>query len=139
MMKFGRLTLTSFAVEATQFCKSRTPRLFRLTLTSFAVEATGTNIGVVQMEMPPHAHFVRGGGDRFLRHLHLRLRPPHAHFVRGGGDINPLNGNLNVTAASRSLRSRWRRQNIGNRRCDFFDRLTLTSFAVEATVLAGSG
>ena len=81
----------------------------RLTLTSFA--AGGTRVMAVPsgLLLPPHAHFVRGGGDGVrrmlttLRTLRLTLTsfaaggtciqmrqrlnvslPPHAHFVRGG-------------------------------------------------------
>ena len=107
----------------------------RLTLTSFAVAATENFERLVAGHMPPHAHFVRGRGDRLrpprsttgcfrltltsfavaatdrrLRHLGL-LEPPHAHFVRGRGDgVEPVS----FRAAK--------------------DRLTLTSFAVAATM-----
>ena len=59
-----RLTLTSFAVEATKGNgESRQLLHSRLTLTSFAVEATPRSARRNTIKSPPHAHFVRGGGD----------------------------------------------------------------------------
>ncbi len=60
---------------------------------------------------PPHAHFVRaGGGAKQLMDV-LHLEPPHAHFVRAGGGRTTLwLEPPYVAAASRSLRSRRRRQ-----------------------------
>ena len=112
---FLRLTLTSFAAAATLRDPKCITLIIRLTLTSFAAAATCRATGGNPSRLPPHAHFVRGGGDSRLK----------------------KNRTGAVITASPSLRSRRRRPEEMRPPVEVVVRLTLTSFAAAATTRHG--